>query len=193
MAYYRVTAGDTGITPSGKLNITDTAEKDVTNYAKAQVVDANLVAGNIKSGTSILGITGSYSGSGGGGGITLPANMAMGTFVVTSRTQAEQVIPHGLGSDITYAMVLIDGAYESGPVYTVIGGATVLDLNSGTGAIGTPSASYVFAYNGVRRSVNAAYANVHFDDTNVYIEGTGSYYLDPSYTYRVFAWAATTE
>lgn len=44
---------------TGKLTITDTAEKDVTNYATAQVVDENLVATNILNGVSILGINGS--------------------------------------------------------------------------------------------------------------------------------------
>ena len=51
-----------GVTPSGKLNITDTAVKDVTNYAQAQVVDANLVAGNIKKGVTVLGIVGTHEG-----------------------------------------------------------------------------------------------------------------------------------
>ena len=50
---------------TGKINITSTAEVDVTAYASAQVVDANLVAGNIKKDVSILGITGEYEGGGG--------------------------------------------------------------------------------------------------------------------------------
>ena len=49
-----------GITPTGNINITNTNSTDVTNYATAQVVDANLTAGNIKSGTTILGVQGSY-------------------------------------------------------------------------------------------------------------------------------------
>lgn len=49
-----------GITPTGNINITNTNSTDVTNYATAQVVDANLTAGNIKSGTTILGVEGSY-------------------------------------------------------------------------------------------------------------------------------------
>lgn len=48
------------ITPTGKLEITGTAEVDVTNYAAAQVVDANLIAGNIKKDVTILGVTGTY-------------------------------------------------------------------------------------------------------------------------------------
>lgn len=48
------------ITPTGTKTITDTAEVDVTAYAKAQVVDENLVATNIKKDVKILGVTGSY-------------------------------------------------------------------------------------------------------------------------------------
>lgn len=49
-----------GITPTGKKNITTTAETDVTNYATAQVSDSNLKATNIKKDVVILGVTGSY-------------------------------------------------------------------------------------------------------------------------------------
>lgn len=45
---------------TGKVEITGTAEVDVTNYATAQVVDANLVAENIKKDVTILGVTGTY-------------------------------------------------------------------------------------------------------------------------------------
>ena len=45
----------TGITPSGKIEITNTEEINVTNYETAQVVDSNLSAENIKEGVSILG------------------------------------------------------------------------------------------------------------------------------------------
>lgn len=45
---------------TGKLDITGTAEVDVTNYASAQVVDANLIAENIKKDVTILGVTGTY-------------------------------------------------------------------------------------------------------------------------------------
>lgn len=45
---------------TGKIEITGTAEVDVTAYASAQVVDANLIAENIKKDVTILGVTGSY-------------------------------------------------------------------------------------------------------------------------------------
>lgn len=47
-------------TPSGNIDITDTEITDVSDYATAQVVDENLVAGNIKKDVEILGVTGTY-------------------------------------------------------------------------------------------------------------------------------------
>jgi len=51
--------------PTGNINITDTNQTNVKNYATAQVVDADLVAGNIKKDVNILGVVGTYEGSGG--------------------------------------------------------------------------------------------------------------------------------
>lgn len=48
------------VEPTGNKEITDTAETDVSAYATAQVVDANLIAGNIKKDVEILGVTGTY-------------------------------------------------------------------------------------------------------------------------------------
>lgn len=47
---------DTDIT-----NITDTSKTDVTHSKNAQVVDSDLVAGNIKNGVNILGVLGTYN------------------------------------------------------------------------------------------------------------------------------------
>lgn len=55
---------DVGITPSGKIEITNTEEINVTNYETAQVVDSNLSAENIKKDISILGVTGTLEGGG---------------------------------------------------------------------------------------------------------------------------------
>lgn len=52
--------------PSGTKEITNTSLTDVSAYANAQVVDANLIASNIKKNTRILGVNGTYEGSGGG-------------------------------------------------------------------------------------------------------------------------------
>lgn len=61
-----VNTQDGGITPSGNISITTTQQTDVTNYATAQVVDADLVAANIKKDVNILGVVGSYEGTSGG-------------------------------------------------------------------------------------------------------------------------------
>ena len=54
---------DVGITPSGKIEITNTEEINVTNYETAQIVDSNLTEENIKEGVSILGKVGTFKGS----------------------------------------------------------------------------------------------------------------------------------
>lgn len=51
--------------PTGNINITTTNQTNVKDYATAQVVDADLVAGNIKKDVNILGVVGTYEGSGG--------------------------------------------------------------------------------------------------------------------------------
>ena len=53
---------DRHVVPTGKIEITNTKETDVSNYATAQVVDANLLPKNIKDGVIILGVTGEYKG-----------------------------------------------------------------------------------------------------------------------------------
>ena len=52
------------IATDGKKDITNTNEVDVTTYATAQVVDANLLAANIKKNVTILGIVGTLEGGG---------------------------------------------------------------------------------------------------------------------------------
>lgn len=56
------------VKPSGTKSITTTSSVDVTSYANAQIQSDTLIAENIKKGISILGVTGTYEGSGGGGG-----------------------------------------------------------------------------------------------------------------------------
>lgn len=53
---------DNYVLPTGNIDITSTEETDVSAYATAQIVDANLKAENIKDGVIILGITGEYTG-----------------------------------------------------------------------------------------------------------------------------------
>lgn len=51
---------DNYVLPTGNINITNTEETDVSEYATAQIVDVNLKEENIKKGVIILGITGTY-------------------------------------------------------------------------------------------------------------------------------------
>ena len=51
-----------GMIENGTMAITTTSQVDVMEYAYAQVSDANLTAGNIADGVTILGVTGTYSG-----------------------------------------------------------------------------------------------------------------------------------
>ena len=53
---------DNYVLPTGNINITNTEETDVSEYATAQIVDANLLPENIKDGVIILGVTGEYTG-----------------------------------------------------------------------------------------------------------------------------------
>ena len=69
----------TGTTPTGNINITNMQQTDVSAYATAQVVDADLVAGNIKKNVNILGVTGTYEGSGGVGDEYLKLNCVADT------------------------------------------------------------------------------------------------------------------
>ena len=55
------------VKPSGTKYITTTDSVDVTSYANAQIQSSTLIAENIKKGVNILGTTGTYEGSGGGG------------------------------------------------------------------------------------------------------------------------------
>ena len=68
-----------GITPTGNINITDTNVTDVTQYATATIVDADLIASNIKKDVNILGVVGSFEGGGG-----LPSDVFISEFIPTS-------------------------------------------------------------------------------------------------------------
>lgn len=77
--------------PSGNINITGTSQVDVSAYATAQVVDADLVAGNIKKDVNILGVTGSLeSGITPSGTISITSN---GTTDVTNYASASVNVP----------------------------------------------------------------------------------------------------
>ena len=74
---------------SGTKSITSTSNVNVVGYKYAKVSDSDLVASNIKSGVNILGVTGTYSGSG--------PNTA--TVQITA---AGVMFNEGEGFDVTY-------------------------------------------------------------------------------------------
>lgn len=81
-----------GIEPSGKYIITNTQEVDVTQYAKAQVIDENLKAENIVENVEVLGIIGTYR----RGGLTPEGTLDIvenGEYDVTTYEKANVAIP----------------------------------------------------------------------------------------------------
>lgn len=81
-----------GTTPTGNINITDMQVTDVSAYATAQVVDADLLAGNIKKNVNILGVVGTYEGSGSGGNNAFSrATSAISSSIMTVSVSAKGV------------------------------------------------------------------------------------------------------
>ena len=89
--------------------------------------DANLVAGNIKSGVSIFGVVGTYGGSGGGSGGGLPTGvsaLASGTVTI-AKTNTYANITHNLGVAPNFiAWMLEDAATVTGLTSAAVCGAS---------------------------------------------------------------------
>ena len=123
-----------GMTPTGNINITNTNQTDVTNYATAQVVDSNLTAGNIKKDVSILGVTGTYEGSGSGlQGYTLRlrGEAGSGSLTIYHPDGTSETAPFYSGSawttytDVAYLVAPFasgadGGVVEAGGNYTIM-------------------------------------------------------------------------
>lgn len=74
--------------------------------------DANLVAGNIKSGTTIFGVTGTYSGGGSGIG-TLLATTSLGTINTTSTQAASLNISLSVSSINNYDLLIVESSVNT--------------------------------------------------------------------------------
>lgn len=177
-------------------SIADKLEQLITDKATlvTNLNAKNVTASDEETFTSLVAKVADITGGGGGGGLSLPSNMSMGTFVVTTRTQTQQVIPHGLGVAPTFALILADECNATGTAWDILGGYTAFDLNGGVSLVGTASRTYARGSNGVRREIAVANTNspVTTDATNIYISGSGNYYFNPNMTYRWFAWAEVT-
>lgn len=93
-----------GITPTGNINITDTNQVDVTNYATAQIVDENLIPANIAEGVTVLGIVGTHSGGGNQPQLNAPSiSLSANTITITN--------PATNGNFVTGYNIYIDGTF----------------------------------------------------------------------------------
>lgn len=122
-----VTNGNISASVSGSSSITPTVSAGYVSAGTAGTVsvsgsssvaatslDSNLVAGNIKNGTTIFGVTGTYTG---GGGAT---NFVTGTFTVgNTGGKVESVTIPYTGSGYLQALTVVveGGAYVSGTTW----------------------------------------------------------------------------
>lgn len=75
--------------------------------------DSNLVAGNIKSGTSIFGVLGSYAGEGGGGIGTLLNTTSIGTVSTTSTQAASLNISLSVSGINNYDLLIVESSVNT--------------------------------------------------------------------------------
>ena len=107
-----------GITPSGKIEITNTEEINVTNYATAQVVDSNLSAENIKKDISILGVTGTFEGGSGSSSedrlkkLLDATKTAHGLFYHYTGTSVDDLISYSDTENVTDMQSMFENCYE---------------------------------------------------------------------------------
>ena len=152
----------TGITPSGNINITDTQQTDVTNYATAQVVDANLTAENIADGVTVLGIVGTHQGGGG----ELPQLHAPTISIVEDTLTITNPATNG---DFVTAF----GGYANGvSVGAIPVSSNPLDLTS----LGFPAGDYTLTaackgtnFSDSEQSNSLAYTNIFYSVSSVLV------------------------
>lgn len=186
-----------GITPAGNINITDTNVTDVTNYATAQVVDADLIASNIKKDVNILGVVGTFEGGGGG---SLPSSISKidgGSFTPASNENAETYrINHSLGELPQYCIVWTEELTDGTPVdtnYAVTYG--ILRI----GSYFTSSTAEQYAVVNIHGRSNGGGDNLssntgtqaqlaNFASTTYFAMRKSGYYYKAGVTYKWIAW-----
>lgn len=137
------------VTPSTSVQ-SITADNGYDGLSKVIVNgDADLVAGNIKSGISIFGVTGTYAGSGGGGGY----NLKIVSFTPSKNQLAKsQTINHNCGKIPKFVMVLSEGNNSS-------------YLCSGCGENTQQSASFILMSGSAKYTVNVTSTTFIFAST----------------------------
>lgn len=75
--------------------------------------DANLVAGNIKSGTTIFGVLGTYTGGGGSGGLTLLNTTSLGTLSTSSTSATNTNKSLSVTGYNDYDLLIVDVSVDS--------------------------------------------------------------------------------
>lgn len=138
-------SGTKQLTTQGAQTITPgTADKTIASgryLTGTQTIkgDANLVAGNIKSGVSIFGVAGSYEGSGGGSGGGGDAEMCTVEFLANAPAASNRLDylnseGEAVGLDVTPQMLMM-GFTITVPAKTPIGTQYVLGMLKVTGGI----------------------------------------------------------
>lgn len=88
------------------LTVTAPSGYYASNATKT-LADSNLVAGNIKNGTTIFGVTGTYSG-GGGSGLTLLGTSTLGSLSTSSTTATDTGKSFTINSVTDYDVLVVD-------------------------------------------------------------------------------------
>lgn len=192
---------DGGITPTGNINITDTNVTDVTQYATAQVVDADLVASNIKKDVNILGVVGTFEGGGGG---SLPSSISKidgGSFTLASDTsQLSYVISHNLGVMPKFFIIWTDDlndyvpSYAQRYTYMVSYREINLVLSDGTVYKGSYTSYYRQTTGGAAEASGTFYENKNPKQSDYITSSTfktnrSDDYYKAGCTYKWLAWA----
>lgn len=151
------------VTPTTS-NQTAVASGRYTTGAVTVKGDANLVAGNIKSGISIFGVTGTYAGSGGGG-----YNLKIVSSAPSKNQSAKSyTINHNCGKIPKFVMVLSDCSNSS-------------YLCSGCGENTQQAASFIFMSGSAKYTVDVTSTTFIFASTE-----TIRYLAHRKYTFYFF-------